>query len=54
MDTCFTSGRTGLTVIARLSPGDVKASAAVVVTLLIFEFVCLFDFALFQSACSFI
>jgi hypothetical protein len=46
MNTCFTSGRTGLTVIARPLPGDVKASAAVVVTLLISEFVCLMSLVL--------
>jgi hypothetical protein len=34
-------GRTGFTVIARENPGDDKAFAAVVVTQLIFEFVCL-------------
>jgi hypothetical protein len=34
-----TYGRTELTVIARENSGDVKASVAVVVTLLIFELV---------------
>jgi hypothetical protein len=38
----FAFGRTGPTVIARRTPGDVKAFAAVVLTLLIIElFVCL-------------